>query len=47
MTIPNDREHLTGWLRDPQRVKPGNKMPELQLSPSDLAALVAYLEELK
>jgi cytochrome c oxidase subunit II len=46
-TIPNDREHLTAWLRDPQRVKPGNKMPELQLSSGDLAALVAYLEELK
>jgi len=46
-TIPNDRAHLTAWLRNPQRVKPGNKMPELQLSSSDIAALVAYLEELK
>jgi cytochrome c oxidase subunit II len=46
-TIPNDRAHLTEWLRDPQRVKPGNKMPELQLSANDVAALVAYLEELK
>jgi cytochrome c oxidase subunit II len=46
-TIPNDRAHLAEWLRDPQEVKPGNKMPELQLSPSDIAALVAYLEELK
>jgi cytochrome c oxidase subunit II len=46
-TIPNDRAHLTDWLRDPQRVKPGNKMPELQLSSRDIAALVSYLEELK
>jgi cytochrome c oxidase subunit 2 len=46
-TIPNDRAHLMEWLRDPQRVKPGNKMPELELSPSDISALVAYLKELK
>jgi cytochrome c oxidase subunit 2 len=46
-TIPNDHAHLTEWLRDPQRVKPGNKMPELRLSSQDLAALVSYLEELK
>jgi cytochrome c oxidase subunit 2 len=46
-TIPNDRAHLTGWLRDPQRVKPGNKMPQLPLSSRDITALVAYLEELK
>ena len=46
-TIPNDRAHLTEWLRDPQRVKSGNKMPELQLSANDVAALVDYLEELK
>ena len=46
-TIPNDRISLTEWLRDPQKVKPGNKMPQVQLSAGDIAALVAYLEELK
>jgi cytochrome c oxidase subunit II len=46
-TIPNDRISLTDWLRDPQKVKPGNKMPQLQLSSGDIAALVAYLKELK
>jgi cytochrome c oxidase subunit 2 len=46
-TIPNDRFHMMEWLSDPQLVKPGNKMPELQLSASDFSALVAYLEELK
>jgi len=46
-TIPNDRADLTAWLRDPQRAKPGNKMPELPLSSRDIAALVSYLEELK
>ena len=46
-TTPNDRAYLTQWLRDPQRLKPGNKMPQLPLLPRDIAALVAYLEELK
>lgn len=46
-TIPNDRTSLTNWLRDPQKVKPGNKMPELQLSSGAVATLVAYLEALK
>jgi cytochrome c oxidase subunit 2 len=46
-TIPNDRTHLTGWLRDPQHVKPGNKMPQLPLSQAELSALVSYLESLR
>jgi cytochrome c oxidase subunit II len=46
-TIPNDPADLAEWLRNPQRVKPGNKMPELPLTPRSIAALVAYLEELK
>ena len=46
-TIANDRAGLTRWLRDPQGVKPGNKMPALPLKADELAALVAYLEGLK
>jgi cytochrome c oxidase subunit 2 len=46
-TIPNDRSHLREWLRDPQELKPGAKMPQLPLSRSDLDVLVAYLESLK
>ncbi len=46
-TIPNDRAHLAEWLRDPQHVKPGNKMPQVRLSDADRAALVAYLESLR
>jgi cytochrome c oxidase subunit 2 len=45
--IPNDREHLREWLRDPQAVKPGAKMPQQPLSASDLDALVDYLQSLK
>jgi cytochrome c oxidase subunit 2 len=40
-------ENLARWLRNPQAVKPGNLMPNLNLSDQDIAALVAYLESLK
>jgi cytochrome c oxidase subunit 2 len=46
-TIPNDRAHLREWLRDPQEVKPGARMPRLPLRRGDLAALVDYLEGLR
>ena len=39
-----DPAHLREWLRDPQEVKPGARMPRLPLSRGDLAALVDYVE---
>jgi cytochrome c oxidase subunit 2 len=47
LTIPNDRPHLSEWIRDPQHVKPGNRMPALQLSDAQYADMVAYLETLR
>jgi cytochrome c oxidase subunit 2 len=46
-TIPNDRAHLRAWLQDPQKIKPGTRMPNLPLSQHDLDELVSYLESLK
>ena len=46
-TIPNDPAHLAAWVRDPQQVKPGAKMPKLPLSQSAVRGLVSYLEGLK
>jgi cytochrome c oxidase subunit 2 len=46
-TIPNTPASLADWIRDPQHFKPGNKMPALELSPSEVRALVAYLEGLR
>lgn len=46
-TIPNDTGHLSGWIANPQTVKPGNQMPPQSLSSSDLHAVVAYLQSLK
>jgi cytochrome c oxidase subunit 2 len=46
-TLPNTRGNLAGWIVDPQRIKPGNHMPSNLLSPSDLEALLTYLQGLK
>jgi cytochrome c oxidase subunit II len=46
-TIPDTRSYLARWIVDSQHFKPGNQMPDLELSGSQLRALVAYLESLK
>ena len=39
--------NLRRWLRDPPKVKPGSKMPNLGLSDADITQLIAYLETLR
>jgi len=46
-TLPNSRVNLTAWIADAQRIKPGNKMPSMNLQAADLRAVVAYLESLR
>jgi cytochrome c oxidase subunit II len=46
-TLPNSRDHLLQWVRDPQAIKPGTRMPASRLSDDDLRAVVAYLESLR
>ena len=47
VALPNTPESLAAWIRDPQHVKPGTKMPDLGLSDAEIGALVAYLESLE
>jgi cytochrome c oxidase subunit 2 len=47
LTLTNTPAHLAEWLRDPQAVKPGNHMPNFQLTNSQVQALTAYLESQK
>lgn len=47
LTIPNDAQHLLEWITDPQRIKPGVKMPGLALSAADFRAIRDYLASLK
>jgi cytochrome c oxidase subunit 2 len=39
--------NLRTWLRDPPGVKPGSKMPNLNLSSEEITNLVAYLQTLE
>jgi cytochrome c oxidase subunit II len=46
-TLPNTRGHLAGWVLDPQRIKPGVRMPPNPLAADELQALLDYLQSLK
>jgi cytochrome c oxidase subunit 2 len=43
VTIPNTRSFLHSWIRDPQDIKPGNRMPGFDLSDSEFRSLLDYL----
>jgi cytochrome c oxidase subunit 2 len=45
-TLPNRVGYLSGWIADPQHVKPGSKMPRLNIDGQDLAQVRNYLETL-
>ena len=47
LTIPNSLVRMEEWLHDPQRVKPGALMPDLNLTSAQVGALARYLERLK
>ncbi len=47
LTLPNTPQALATWVTDSQHVKPGNQMPDIQVAPDQLRALVAYLESLR
>ena len=45
--LPNNPGTLSGWIENPQTIKPGALMPDQHLSGRQLADLRAYLETLK
>jgi cytochrome c oxidase subunit II len=45
--VANTRENLRAWVRDPQHIKPGALMPNMQLTDDELNQVVAYLLSLK
>jgi cytochrome c oxidase subunit II len=45
--VANNQENLRAWVRDPQHIKPGALMPNMQLSDGELNQMVAYLSSLK
>ena len=46
-TVPNTAEKLRDWVRDPQTIKEGCNMPNMQLTDNELDQIVAYLLTLK
>jgi cytochrome c oxidase subunit 2 len=46
-TLPLRADTLAAWITDPQRLKPGVRMPGHAFAPDDLQALVAYLQGLE
>jgi cytochrome c oxidase subunit II len=47
LTIDNTPADLLRWISDPQHVKPGAKMPALDLSSEDFRAIADYLRSLR
>jgi cytochrome c oxidase subunit 2 len=43
----NSKSNLRLWIQKPDAIKPGSLMPAMQLSDTDLDALVDYLETLR
>jgi cytochrome c oxidase subunit 2 len=46
-TLPNTRAHLHEWVSNPQRIKPGTRMPASPLSRDELDAVLSYLRSLR
>jgi cytochrome c2 len=45
--LPNSPDNLAYWLRFPQKVVPGNAMPDSGLNGSEARDAAAYLESLR
>ena len=45
--VVNNRGNLSGWITNPQPIKPGNLMPATYLDPEELHPLVDYLMSLE
>jgi cytochrome c len=41
--LPNNRENLIKWIRNPQQIEPGTAMPDLGVSEDEAGDIAAYL----
>lgn len=46
-TLTNTPDHLRSWVSNPQQIKEGALMPDVELSDTDLEVLIAFLETLQ
>ncbi len=45
--LPNTPRNLVAWLEDPQKIVPGNAMPDMGLSEAQARDIAAYLYTLR
>ena len=45
--LPNTPENLRAWIRNPEAIKAGSKMPAIDMTDDELNQIVAYLETLR
>ena len=45
--LRNTPDNMSAWLRNPQRIVPGNAMPDIGLTESDARDITAYLSTLR
>ncbi|EEF59794.1 cytochrome c oxidase subunit II [Pedosphaera parvula] len=45
--VENTPEHLAQWLKNPQKLKPGNLMPNMLLTDAQVQDMVSYFQTLK
>lgn len=46
-TLPNTHENLVSWITDPDAVRPGTAMPDLDVPPADAQDIAAYLLDIE
>ncbi len=47
VTLPHNMATLSGWIANPQAIKPGALMPDLDVSGPELQGLRTYLATLR
>lgn len=45
--LPNTQQNLVSWISDPDAVRPGTAMPDLDVSPADAQDIAAYLLDIE
>jgi cytochrome c2 len=45
--LPNQLEPLMRWIMEPQKIIPGNAMPDMRVSPRDARDIAAFLYTLR
>ena len=45
--LRNTPDNLTRWIRDPQKIVPGNAMPDMGITEPEARDLAAFLQTLR